>query len=143
MICSMSDRVEVGSCAVTLKATGLVLVLLMVGCSSNGPERSTTIGADPELDVAVRDYMEATFFMGDGEAGYAMLSDRCKGDLTADEFSTMTEMVEKNYIQSLKEYKIKQTGKTATVTFTFLDPAIDQTQEQWRQENGSWRNDYC
>jgi len=126
-----------------LKATLFAAVLLMVGCSSGGHEANTRTKADPELDAAVREYMDTAFFMGDGEAGYAMLSERCKGELTADDFSTMAKMVEKNYIQSLKDYKIKQTGKTATVTITFLDPAVEQTQEQWRQENGSWHNDYC
>lgn len=134
-----------------------VMALVLVGCggSSEEPDEPSKAGSqktasstptaapDDDLKAAVNAYSKA-FLTGDGAAAYALLSERCRSLTPLSDFAAITEQAKETYgpvkIDSLD---VDVSGDSATATYTYAVPAINQTDEKWVLESGSWHNDDC
>ena len=97
----------------------------------------------PSLEEAVRAYTVA-FLGGDDEAAYALLSERCHGEMASADFKDIVDQAEAIYGgETITTYSESINGNTATVTYELTDPALHQTNERWVLENAAWLNDEC
>jgi len=111
--------------------------------TSSAPPATTTEADAPSLEDAVRAYTDA-FLGGDEEAAYALLSERCHGEMASAQFKDIVDQAEATYGgESITSYAEKVNGNTATVTYELTDPVLNQTNERWVLENGAWLNDEC
>lgn len=120
-----------------------VLMLGLAACSGADSDE-----AEPDtqaaLQQAAQDYSDA-YLTGDAEAGYLLLSDRCKERMSESEFSTLVEAAASIYGSAIefKSFSADVNDEQARVTYTFPDnPEIDQEDEPWVDEGG-WRQDDC
>jgi hypothetical protein len=108
------------------------------------PAASEDVG---ELEKAVRAYTTA-YFKPDVDAGYAMLSARCKEAETKDGFAVTLERARAGNVNheryALKRFSVTGiSGDSAVVTYGVSDdPMFDMT-EQWVRESDGWRYDNC
>ncbi|WP_369778846.1 hypothetical protein [Streptomyces sp. R33] len=141
-------------------ALAAAALLTLTGCSSDSkpaadkpadapaPATSPSPRIDPEraaLDKAVRAY-SAAYFQPDGKAAYALLSKRCQtkaGD--EDVFAIVVDTAAKGYgRQELQTLTIDQlAGDMARVSYTYLVPKLNQSQQPWTREAGAWHYDGC
>ena len=116
------------------------------GEATTATDSPTTTEADadaPSLEEAVRAYTVA-FLDGDDEAAYALLSERCHGEIASAVFKEIVDQAEAIYGgETITTYSESVNGNTATVTYELTDPALNQTNERWVLENGAWLNDDC
>ena len=111
--------------------------------TSSAPPATTTEADAPSLEDAVRAYTDA-FLGGDEEAAYALLSERCHGEMASAQFKDIVDQAEATYSgESITSYAENVNGNTATVTYELTDPVLNQTNERWVLENGAWLNDEC
>ncbi|HWJ64868.1 MAG TPA: hypothetical protein VNS19_23040 [Acidimicrobiales bacterium] len=104
---------------------------------------TTTEAEAPSLEDAVRAYTDA-FLGGEDEAAYALLSERCHGEMASADFKDIVDQAEATYGgETITTYDENVNGNTATVTYELTDPVLNQTNERWVLENGAWLNDEC
>jgi hypothetical protein len=95
------------------------------------------------LEEAVRAYTVA-FLGGDDVAAYALLSERCHGEMASAAFKQVVDQAKAIYgDETITTYSESVNGNTATVTYELTNPALNQTNERWVLENGAWLNDDC
>jgi hypothetical protein len=105
-----------------------------------GGDDSTDQSAPP-LEPAVEKWV-ATFWSGDGEGAFALLSERCKGLEGESDFVNVVEDFAHEGVE-ITSYSDEIDGSRATATYGLTDPSLDQTGEPWVLEKGVWRNDGC
>ncbi len=133
----------------------LVLLLLVAGCGggdkASAPVASptpapsvATAGApgEAELVAAVRAYGEACL-EGRARAAWRLLSSDVQDRMTFAQYRAVVAAIAAQYgdakLVSVKVVALD--GDMARVTYRFTDPAVDQTDEPWRVEDGAWRYD--
>lgn len=102
-------------------------------------------GADqPGLESAVRVYSEA-YLGGQGSKAYDLLSQRCQARLGPAEMSVLTDAAQAQYgNQTISSLTVDTlVGTLARVSYTYPDPAINQSTEPWVFEGGAWHQDDC
>jgi len=127
----------------------------VASCSSGSPDRSqaqprgsatatASASAGKALKAAVYAYSDA--YVGDeADAAYALLSQRCQDTVARAALrSEINGAAPQLRGQSIKTFKIDSlNGNTATVTYTYSDASINQTEQRWVFESGAWRYDGC
>ena len=130
--------------------------LLLSGCGGKSEEKisdspaaavQTTTPAPPsaedDLTVAVAAYSKA-YLTGDGANAYALLSKKCQANMPLSEFAGLTEQAKTLYGNvKIKSVKVVVDGDQVTATYTYPVPAINQTDEPWVLEDGTWHNGEC
>jgi hypothetical protein len=101
--------------------------------------------APASLETRVRAYTKA-FLGGDAEGAYALLSERCHGEIAYAEFKAVVDQATDLYgdatITSYSAtFSVEVTA--ARVTYELSDPVLNQTNERWLLEAGVWVNDEC
>lgn len=131
-----------------------VMLLALTACSNSGDtsdktpaesRHTTTVAPDTaNLEQAVRDYT-AAYFKPDPATGYAMLSKRCKAEISQAMFAAQLEQASKDYgPQTVKTITVDQvSGDLARVTYGVGLPVLDQNGQPWAREDGEWRFDAC
>ncbi|MFC0602000.1 nuclear transport factor 2 family protein [Streptomyces palmae] len=111
--------------------------------ASGSAEKSDGDQATAALEQSVRDYTKA-LFTGDA-SGYALLSERCKKELTKEQFVTMGEQAHNDYGSlTVKNIKVDQiSGDMARVSYGVGVPQFEQKAQSWTREAGTWRWDAC
>jgi hypothetical protein len=125
--------------------TSIFLVALSAdGCSTGGP--TTGVAAKtPEqaVESAVRSYT-AAFLSGQGEKAADMLSQRCNTLTMREEIISASRIAPALYGQAaIVSVEPTVDGDRARVTYRFNQPAIDQENQPWVEEFGTWRYDKC
>ena len=109
-------------------------------------EKTTTkpvVDHEAELKKAVTEYTHA-FLTGDGATAYGLLSATCRAAMPLSEFAAITEQARDTYGDvKIDALKVSVDGRKARATYTFPVPAINQSEEPWVVEDGSWKNDDC
>jgi hypothetical protein len=144
----------------TLATLATLALLTLAGCGGNnddsGAEAAPATDApapatsDPvpapeqELRAAVSAYSDA-FLTGKGEVAYDLLSLQCQAKVSIKEFGAVVEQAGQLYGTPLPftSYSGELTGARALVTYGYQVEAINQADEPWVLEQGSWRNDDC
>ncbi|MEU0359527.1 hypothetical protein [Streptomyces cyaneofuscatus] len=137
--------------AVTLAA----VFLLTTACSGTdasgrhatepSPSRShSPATTTAELETAVRVYSEANF-APDADKAYGMLSQRCAAAVSRDVLGEPLDAAAASYdhpaLRTITVDHIR--GAAAQVSYTYDDPALAQTGQEWLRENGRWKADMC
>lgn len=130
--------------AMAIKAILLLVLALAAGCSSSGPPAPETMAeSNPELRQKVEAYI-AAFLDGDDEAAFSQLTVRCQGETAATDFKRIVDQAHaESADEKIVSYADDVNGQTATVTYEFTDPYLNQTNERWLLEDGTWHNDEC
>jgi hypothetical protein len=124
----------------TKRALLAVVVLLVAGCSSGASESTKSA---PSLESVVRAYT-VSYLGGDGKAAYALVSERCKGEMGSTQFERIADQAHALYgRESIVSYKESIKGASATATYKLTDSTLNQTNERWLVERGAWVNDDC
>lgn len=117
-------------------AVVVLVVSLLAGCGS-------ATGTAEQLDQAVRDY-SAAFLSGQGEKAAGMLSARCNTPALHARIVQLAQMAAALYGQAkIISVEPVVNGKHGAVTYRFDQPAIDQQNQPWTWEDGTWRYDQC
>lgn len=97
-----------------------------------------------DLEASVRTYTKA-LFSGDGKTGHALLSKRCKQEITAVEFQGMSEQGHNDYGSlTIKNISVDQiSGDLARVSYGVGVPQFERKAQPWAREDGTWRWDAC
>jgi hypothetical protein len=95
------------------------------------------------VEDAVRSYSGA-FLSGQGEKAAAMVSARCDTPALRSQIIEASKMAPALYGQA-RLISITPTvdGDRATVIYRFDQPAIDQENQPWLLESGTWHYDKC
>jgi hypothetical protein len=147
----------------TAIALAVVAALALVGCSSNSgsddaapagagtaaaPGRPAAGKADSSdrdaLTAAVQTY-SAAYFKPDPDAGYALLSKRCRAQIGSEAYRTaLTQAVSTYGHQAVKAVTVDSlSGDMARVSYTYSVPALNQQGQPWVREGNAWRYDAC
>lgn len=96
------------------------------------------------LETSVRAYTKA-LFSGDGPTGYALVSQRCKKEMSAAQFQAMSKQGHNDYGSlEIKNIKVDQiSGDLARVSYGVGVPQFEREAQPWSRENGTWRWDAC
>ncbi|GAA2178852.1 hypothetical protein GCM10009785_03170 [Brooklawnia cerclae] len=96
------------------------------------------------LRTAAQTYSDA-YLTGDGDSAYSLLSARCQARIEISEFASMVDMAKSMYGSALPftSFSADISGDMARVTYTFSVQAINQTDEPWVKEEGTWHEDDC
>ncbi|MBP5930182.1 hypothetical protein F3K39_19135 [Streptomyces sp. LBUM 1479] len=96
------------------------------------------------LESSVRSYTKA-LFSGDGATGYKLLSARCKQEMTAAQFQTMSDQGHNDYGSlEIKTISVDQiSGDLARVSYGVGVPQFERKAQPWAREDGVWRWDAC
>jgi len=107
------------------------------------PAQTETADPAPVLRDAVYAYSDE-FLTGNGYDAYKRLTKRCQAKMDKNYFEGLT-LAAKSQIGNLpiKTYAEKLDGDSATVTYTYSDASINQTDEPWILVGGKWLNDQC
>jgi hypothetical protein len=107
-------------------------------------EESSGGDEDAALRANVQAYSDA-FLTGDGDTAYGLITERCQARMARDDFVSLVSQAKDLYGSALqfKTYKAEINVSQARVTYTYDISAINQTQEPWALESGSWHNDDC
>lgn len=130
--------------------------LLLSGCGGKSDDKTSvptpaavqaTTPAPPStednLTVAITSYSKA-YLTGDGATAYALLSKKCQNAMPLSEFAGLTEQAKSLYGNvRIKTVKVEVDGDHATATYSYPVPAINQTNEPWVLEDGTWHNGEC
>ncbi|WP_326652210.1 MULTISPECIES: hypothetical protein [unclassified Streptomyces] len=147
-----------------ITALTAALLLGVTGCSSDSDDKKErsdkpAVSATPSkgvtndeasasdraaLEKAVREYT-AAYFKPDVDAGYAMVSRRCKEATSKEQFEVMLERASGDYgQQDVRRFSVDQlSGDMARVSYGVALPKFDQKQQPWVRESGQWRYDSC
>lgn len=119
----------------------LALTFTLTACGGNDSG-----GSEAELRSAAEDYF-AAFFEPDAEAGYAMLSDRCRGMYDQDKYAELLDLASSLYGDvEVKINDVDVDGDEGTVDGETGVPALDEDNDdgpQWVYEDGEWKSDAC
>jgi hypothetical protein len=113
--------------------------------SSTKPATPTASTAgEAELKAAVQAYSDA-YLTGDASGGYALLSARCQKRVSKAEFIALVGQAKQQFGEALpfKSFDAEINGPQARITYTYSVASINQDQEPWALEDGSWREDDC
>lgn len=121
----------------------------MAGCgsgSANPQAASTTavVQASPELRQAVEAYSAA--YLGDRPTdAYRLLSARCAAQITQPQMVALTHGAKLLYGAAMitTYHQDEVVGDSARVTYTYDQPAINQSGQRWTREAGAWHWDGC
>nr|WP_145492677.1 MULTISPECIES: hypothetical protein [Streptomyces] len=136
------------SVAVTLAAVFL-LATACSGTDASGrhaarPALSPAAKPTAELEAAVRAYSQANF-APDVDTAYGMLSRRCAAVVSRDVLGRLLDAAAASYghpaLRTVTIDRIR--GTSAQVSYTYDDPALSQTGQDWLRENGRWKADMC
>ncbi|MDG9705557.1 hypothetical protein [Streptomyces sp. DH37] len=131
--------------------------LALTGCStsssgddSTAPATDTSSQADPQateravLEKSVRDYTHA-LFGGDGPAGYKLVSNRCKEEITPESFNAMADQGHHEHGQlEIKNISVDEiSGNLARVSYGVGVPQFERAAQPWTREDGTWKWDAC
>jgi hypothetical protein len=124
--------------------------------SSAAAETETTESSAPATPApttnpedAIRNVAQAysdAFLTGDGKGAYSLLSERCQARNAEADFVAEVASAGEIYGQALafETFAADVNGEQARVTYTYADsPEINQTDEPWVLEGGSWHEDDC
>jgi hypothetical protein len=144
-----------------MRVAVLVLAALgLVACANAVPSSSGTVSptaaaatptavastpnADQQLQAAVQSY-SAAYLGGNGAAAYALLTARCQQSVGLSQMMSLTSAAASLYgalpITSLTVNS--DSGSQATVTYTYAVAKLNQSQQPWVVEGGSWKDDHC
>lgn len=138
-------------------AAAIAAAVTLTGCSSSSSDGTATpsstapaatkAAADngkAALTAAVRAYSDA-YFKPDSHAAGALLSDRCRAQISADVYdATLTQAVATYGHQAISTITVDSlSGDMARVTYTYTVPALDQHAQPWVREAGAWHYDAC
>lgn len=114
------------------------------GASSKAPTSSAPDNATSALESAVRAY-SAAYFKPDPKAAAALLSDRCRSQISAAVYGAQLKAAAKNFgPQPIKTLKVDQiSGDLARVSYTYAVPGLNQADQPWTREHGKWHYDAC
>lgn len=143
----------------TAAATLAALLLTLTACSSSDDKSDPSAPADSpaaeqpaakkddgkdDLEASVRAYTKA-LFSGDGKTGYNLVSERCKQEMTAAEFQTLSEQGHNDYGSlEIKTISVDQiSGDLARVSYGVGVPQFERKAQPWSREDGTWRWDAC
>ncbi|MER8158150.1 hypothetical protein [Streptomyces sp. NPDC094472] len=139
--------------------TAAILCLPLTACgndsgSSNGknPAAGDTRADKPKskddgagaLEKSVRAYTKA-LFGADADTGYALLSERCKGQMSSQEFEALAKDAHHEYGSlTIKNLSVDQmSGDMARVSYGVGVPQFERKAQPWTREAGTWRWDAC
>lgn len=85
------------------------------------------------------------YLTGAGETAYGLLSTRCQGQFGEKSFQQLVAAAGQTYGSKLpmKTFDATVSGDLARVTYTYSVSAIDQKDQPWTREDGSWHYDAC
>jgi hypothetical protein len=117
--------------------------LTTIGTATPAPSPTTTALADP-LRSAVEAYTRA-YLGGDGATAFAMLSARCKLAIGSQQMNAAASDANSLYgVMPLTSFSVdSRTATHATVSYGLAVSKLDQTNQPWVLENGSWKYDHC
>ena len=105
---------------------------------SNKPEPQK-----PSLRDAVEAYSHE-FLTGHGYDAYDRLTKRCQATVDRNYFAGLTLAAKERYGNlPIKSYEESINGDKATVTYTYANAEINQSDEPWVLVKGAWLNDDC
>lgn len=103
-------------------------------------------GSEDELRSAAEDFY-AGFFKVDTEAVYAMLSKRCQGVYSEEEFGNLIDLANEMYGElEVKINDVEVDGDKGRIEGETGVPALDEASDdepQWVYEDGDWKSDAC
>jgi hypothetical protein len=146
----------------TATALAVLAALALAGCSSSGsdddapaapgtaaatgrPAAGKAASSDKDaLTAAVKAY-SAAYFKPDPDAGYALLSKRCRAQIGSEAYRTaLTQAVSTYGHQAVKAVTVDSlSGDMARVSYTYSVPALNQQGQPWVREGNAWRYDAC
>lgn len=141
----------------TTTAAALLLAATLTACgSSEEPapdaatprtQKSSAPAVDTEraaLEKSVRAYTKA-LFGDDGKAGYKLVSERCKKDMSAEEFAAMSKDAHHQYgALEIKNLSVDDlSGNLARVSYGVGVPQFEREAQPWTREDGVWKWDAC
>lgn len=92
-------------------------------------------------------YVQAYFgsyFEGDHEFAFDLLSWRCKQQTDAKAFQSEVESAVDEFGDvNVVGYSEKVNGDVATVSYELTNPSLNQTDERWVLEGDAWHKDDC
>jgi hypothetical protein len=111
---------------------------------ANASMRAETQDRSAAVLPRVQAYSDA-FLGGHPTKAYALLSQRCRGEMSLSHFTDIVKAAEQRYGKALriKTSDVAVHGEAATVSYTYDVPALNQRDETWVREHGSWHNDDC
>lgn len=127
-----------------VKKVLLALPFALLAACGGQPPAGNTATDSADLKSAVTAYSDA-YLSGDATAAYDLLSARCQGRMSVEQFGGLVSAAKAAYGDALpiKAFDAKVSDDLARVTYTYGVPALDQDSEPWVQENGDWREDDC
>lgn len=128
----------------------LLLALLpftACGSSTDTPDKEAipaTTTSKVKLYQAVKAYSDA-YLTGDGETAYNLLSTRCQDTIGKQPFMDEVAAAKSTFGDAMpfKSFNGMADGDQARVTYTYSVAAIDQEEQPWTREDGSWKYDDC
>ncbi|MEU9062314.1 hypothetical protein AB0D13_26460 [Streptomyces sp. NPDC048430] len=116
---------------------------------STGPSTSSpTAPVDTAaLESSVRVYVTA-YYEPDADAAYALVSTRCRKDMSDAQFEALVDRATQTAEQLGKTYTLKRLSvdslheNDAEVTYGVGEPKYDE-RSSWVREDGEWHNDLC
>ncbi|CAB4721432.1 MAG: hypothetical protein F2667_10480 [Actinobacteria bacterium] len=142
--------------SLTAAALAVLVAGLASGCAKENDEPSEPSPApapavsspaatsDPALRLAAQGYLDA-LLGGDAATAYAMLTRRCQDHYPEESFATIVAGAAQVYGTPLPflTYADEVTGRTALITYTVEESVLDQVDQPWAYEQGSWHSDDC
>lgn len=115
--------------------------------SSTSPTASQPAESEPS-EQALRDAVTAysdAFLDGEVTTAYKILSSQCRSQNSLAYFTGIVTAFSDTYGKALpiKTFEASISGDTATVSYTYDVPALDQIKEPWVLEGQQWKNDDC
>jgi hypothetical protein len=107
-----------------------------------------TVAATPsgnqQLQAAVQAY-SAAYLTGKGTAAYALLSSRCQQLVGLPQMISLTSAAASLHrALPVTSFTVNSnSGSQATVTYTYAVAKLNQSQQPWVIEGGSWKDDNC
>ncbi|MGY3790845.1 hypothetical protein [Streptomyces antibioticus] len=133
--------------------TTLLLVALTACSSSDGgtpADSEPTISVPAEhqgddLEAAVAVYT-ASYFAGDADTAYGMLSARCAEETTKDAYTAVVKQAAADHgaDHPLTDLRAEVSGTTGHATYKVTGlPEFDKKAQPWTLEDGAWKYDDC
>lgn len=144
--------------------TAAALLLALTACSSGSDDPadpapssptatveqpSTTPTNTPAADAASLERnvsMYTSLYFGGTDAGYAFLSKRCKGKISAEAYAAVVKQAAADYgpDHAATDVKAEVSGELARVSYKVKGlPKFDQQAQPWALEGDAWKYDAC
>ncbi|MFH8800871.1 hypothetical protein ACH4F6_14915 [Streptomyces sp. NPDC017936] len=111
-------------------------------------EPTISVPADKEgddLEAAVAVYT-ASYFAADADTAYGMLSERCRGEISADAYAGVVQQAKADYGEDhpATDVTAEVSGELGRATYKVKGlPEFDRTKQPWTLEDGAWKYDAC